>query len=174
MPRFRHNREGHLKRWGVRGQSLVELAIMLILFLTVLFMVIDWGWVYFQRHELNRRVTNAARWGAARNLTADMDPAIVQQVRNLVSCDNPAGGCTPIFNVGAGNGAIQVQVQTRREQIYGATGPKADRFYVVVRVTGFQFHHITPFHWEPVASASIESAQPAECQEFSQADCPVT
>lgn len=164
----------HGKNRGENGQSLVELAIMLVLFLLVLFMVIDWGWVYFQRHELNRRVTNAARWGAARNLTADMDAAILQQVRNIILCDDPNGGCTPIFNLGSGNGTISIQVQSKKEQLYGSSGPKADRFYVIVRVTGFQFHHIAPFYWDPVTSAAIESVQPAECQFASAADCPIT
>lgn len=171
----------HRKTGRARGQSLVELAIMLVLFLLALFMVIDWGWVYFQRHELNRRVTNAARWGAVRDLiggnkfgdpTFDCldkeDPCCVnkarkREVENIVLCDDPNGGCSPIFSLGAGNGKVVVGEQVGGDNIYGPDyALRVPKCYVTVTVKDFQFHHIAPFYWNPVTSADITSRQPAE------------
>jgi Flp pilus assembly protein TadG len=148
-------------RVGRRGQSLVEFALVLTLFLLALFMVMDWGWIYFQHHELTRRVTNAARWGAVNNLTADKNSALVQNVKNLVAGDGFGG-------VGVGNVDVDV---VPSDQLYGGK-----RYHVVVSVTGFKYRHIvTPITLLPTefTSKAIKSSQPAECQFASSADCAI-
>ena len=65
------------RRRGSRGQSLVETALILIAFMSLLLAMTDIGERLFVKQELTQRAHDAARWGALNRFDAET-------IRNLV------------------------------------------------------------------------------------------
>jgi len=58
-----HNRTVRVAKFGSRGQSLVEAAVVLMVFFALLLGVIDCGQVLIAHQSLVERVRGAVRWG---------------------------------------------------------------------------------------------------------------
>ena len=60
-------------REGKEGLALIELAIVLLLLLMITFGAMEYGWMFFQMHQVN----NAARAGAREAVLPDSDAGTV-------------------------------------------------------------------------------------------------
>ena len=74
-----------MKRRGGRGQSLVESALALAVFLGMVLGIVDVAQTLFERQMLAERVQEAARWGA-------MHPYDARAIRNVVLYGSPQPG----------------------------------------------------------------------------------
>lgn len=57
-----------------RGAAAIEFALVSIVFLTLLFAIMDYGWYFFRRANLQEAVVEAARRGAAIPETSSPGP----------------------------------------------------------------------------------------------------
>ena len=73
-----------MRRRSERGQTLVEGALALIVFLSLLFAVVDCGLVLVSHQTLVERVRSAVRWGVVRPWDGTGE-----QVANLILYDRP-------------------------------------------------------------------------------------
>ena len=110
-----------------KGSALVEGALVLMVFLMVLFGLMDMGQFLFQRASVVERVRNAVREGV---ITYDQ-----AAIRNLVlyGTDDPADGSEPSFNLTAD----MVDVQRLGQNT------SSDR--VQVTVSNYPIDFYTPF-----------------------------
>jgi hypothetical protein len=104
-----------------RGSTLVESSVVLLLFLTILIGVLDFGQVLFFHHFLMDRVRAGARYAAVTNPDA-------ATVRNYVAYNNaaPAPGTNTLFGLdpamvvvkrqdaGTASDRIEVSISTYR------------------------------------------------------------
>ena len=74
--RLRRLQQKRSLRKGKRGMALVELAIVIVLIMTVSFGVMEYGWMFFQMHQVN----NASRAGAREGVLPDSNNGAVGQV----------------------------------------------------------------------------------------------
>ena len=132
------------RRRRQRGSALVEGALVLMVFLMVLFGLMDMGQFLFQRASVVERVRNAVREGVI-----TYDPAAI---RNLVlyGTADPATGAVPSFNLTAD----MVDVQ-RLDQ-----NTSADR--VQVTVSNYPIDFYTPFLAGRVTGPPILLTAPME------------
>ncbi|HVR61340.1 MAG TPA: TadE/TadG family type IV pilus assembly protein [Polyangia bacterium] len=83
------------KRDGSRGGAAVEFALILPLFATLLFGVMEYGWVFYQNFNVSSSVRDGLRVGVTVAQTASPDPkaTAVKKTQDLLSAlgINPAG-----------------------------------------------------------------------------------
>lgn len=86
---------------GARGQTLVESALVLAVFLGLVLGIVEVGQLLFERQTLAERAHQAARWGA-------MHPYDPRAIRNVVlyGTAQPGTGAAPVF--GLASDAVQV------------------------------------------------------------------
>lgn len=132
------------RRGRQRGSTLLESALVLIVFITVLLGMMDMGQVLFQRASVVERVRNAVREGVI-----TYDPTAI---RNMVlyGTATPADGAVPAFNLSAD----MVEV-TRLD-----ANTSADR--VEVRVSNYPIDFYTPFIAGRVTGPPIALVAPME------------
>jgi hypothetical protein len=111
-----------------RGSTLVESSIVLLLFLTILIGVLDFGQVLFFHHFLMDRVRVGARYAAVTNPDA-------AAVRNYVAYNTaaPAPGAVPLF------GLDPAMVQVTRQD----AGTAADR--IQVKISTYNVRFLSPW-----------------------------
>ncbi len=75
------------KRDGRRGAAAVEFALVLPLFVAILFGAIEYGWVFYQTFGVASAVRDGLRFGATVLQTASPDPkaAAVKRAQDLLS-----------------------------------------------------------------------------------------
>jgi len=83
-----------MKRARSRGQSLVESAIVLAAFMTLLFGIVQVAETLFTRQTLAQRAEAAARWGALH----PYDPRAIRNVA-LFGDAQPQEDATPVFGL---------------------------------------------------------------------------
>ena len=81
-------------RKNEEGRTLVEFAIVGMVFLTVLFGVLEFGRLYWTHNALRDAARRGVRYAAIRR----NDTAGQQAVKNMVVYGDPAGGTTPLVN----------------------------------------------------------------------------
>jgi Flp pilus assembly protein TadG len=81
-------------RKNEEGRTLVEFAIVGMVFLTVLFGVLEFGRLYWTHNALRDAARRGVRYAAIRR----NDSAGQQAVKNMVVYGDPAGGTTPLVN----------------------------------------------------------------------------
>jgi hypothetical protein len=74
---------GHVRARGSKGQSLVETALILVAFMSLLLAMTAVGEKLYVKQELAQRAHDAARWGA-------LNPYDAGTIRNLVLYGTPA------------------------------------------------------------------------------------
>jgi Flp pilus assembly protein TadG len=114
-------------RKGRAGTALVETALTLGLFTSVVFSLFDFGYVMFMHQALASRLQIAARYGS-------LNPADTTGMKNYVLYNQTTGAGAGLFGLQAAN------VTASRL----GSGTTADR--VNITVTGFAFRLITPGH----------------------------
>ncbi len=115
------------RRRREKGSALVEGALVLMVFLMVLFGLMDMGQFLFQRASVVERVRYAVREGVI-----TYDPTTIRDLV-LYGTDDPAEGAQPSFNLTA----AMVDVQRL------GTNTSADR--VQVTVSNYPIDFYTPF-----------------------------
>ena len=90
-----------MRRRGRRGQSLVESALALAVFLGLVVGIVDVAQTLFERQMLAERAQEAARWGAIHR----WDPGAIRNVV-LYGSPQPADGATAVL--GLRGDAVQV------------------------------------------------------------------
>jgi Flp pilus assembly protein TadG len=107
------------------GTSLVEAALTLGLYTSIVFSIFDYGFVMYMHQAVANRVSATARYGA-------LNPTDTTGMRNYVLYNQPTGSGAGIFGITSSN------VTANRV----GSGTTADR--VVVTVTGFHYPMISP------------------------------
>jgi Flp pilus assembly protein TadG len=108
-----------------RGTALVETSLSLLLYTSILFSLVDAGYVFFLHQTLASRAENAARYGA-------LNPTDTTGIQNMVLYNATTGSGTGMFGLTASN------VNVSR----AGSGTPADR--IIVTITRFHYPMISP------------------------------
>lgn len=112
---------------GERGSTLVEFALALLVFLTAMFAVMEFGRALWVHNALTDAARRGARY-AALHSTADMDA-----VKNVVVYGDPAGGTQSVVpNLTPANVTVTY------------TDFALNKGTASVSVTGYQFQFVIP------------------------------
>src|SRR5579872_91077 len=114
----------HKSRAARRGSAMIEAALTLSLFLTMLFSIYDFGWILFFHQTLVHQARTAARYGA-------VNPGDLTAVQNMAVYSSTSGNGTGLFGIVPDNVNV-----TRSGQ-----GTTADR--ITVTISGYQYTVIT-------------------------------
>ncbi len=136
-------------RWnkkGVRGSTMVEMVLVLMVFLSVMIGILDLGQILFFHQALAERARNAVRFGAVRpyNQTA---------IENMVLFNEPTQP------PGRGQGDYGLNPSNITVTRTGA-GSSADR--VNVTICGYQFNFFSPLIGQVATAKPIEASMPFE------------
>jgi Flp pilus assembly protein TadG len=106
----RTHRPGRDRR---NGGAAVEFAIVLPIFLAVLFGMIDFGWYYYQRFSLTAAIRDGVRYGVTMTTGSDL-PWTTAKARAIIDL---AGGSVPTGSITWGptihtSGAVPTEVMT--------------------------------------------------------------
>ena len=127
----------HTRR-SERGQTLVEGALALLVFFTLLFGVIDCGLVLVRHQSLVERVRSAVRWGVVRPWDGSGE-----QIANLILYDQPTEP------VSATNGAMGGYLGLTRENVqvrYQPASPaRPDDEMLSVSIVNFHYQFLSPW-----------------------------
>jgi Flp pilus assembly protein TadG len=117
-----------------RGQSLVEAALVLIVFFSMLLGVIDCGQVLFAHQALVERVREAVRWGSVREFDGTGD-----QVANMVLYNRPDA---PSSSVAGYLGLTRANVQVRHQL---PAEDRPDDETLTVAIVNYESHFFSPW-----------------------------
>ncbi len=124
---------------GIQGQSLVEMAFVVLIFLFLLFGIIEFGRALWTYNTIVHATRAGARWAVV-NVQSDSDSANKTKVQNLVVYGNP--------NISSGNPILpglttsMVTVSIVAIESDGSGNPINQK--VSVRVNNYQFRFIVP------------------------------
>ena len=110
---------------GNAGTALVETALSLMLFTSIVFSLFDFGYVMFMHQTIASRAESAARYGA-------LNPTDTTGMQNYVLYNQATGSGTGMFGLTTAN------VTATRT----GSGTTADR--VIIKVSGFRYPMISP------------------------------
>ncbi len=123
-----------MRRRSERGQTLVEGALALIVFLSLLFAVVDCGLVLVSHQTLVERVRSAVRWGVVRPWDGTGE-----QVANLILYDQPdAPRATTAGYLGLTRENVQVRYQP------STTGHPDDEV-LSVAIVNYHYRFLSPW-----------------------------
>jgi hypothetical protein len=118
---------------GNRGQSLVESALVLLVFVGMLVGVIDCGQVLYAHQALVERVRGAVRWG-----TMHPYDGTGKQVANLILYDQADSSSDAAGYQGLTRDNIQIRYQA-------ATPERPDDERLSVAIVNYESHFFTPW-----------------------------
>jgi hypothetical protein len=121
-------------RQSERGQTLIEGALALTVFFSLLFGVIDCGLVLVRHQSLVERVRSAVRWGVVRPWDGSGE-----QIANLILYDSPA---EPSGATGSYLGLTRDNVQVRYQP---ASPARPDDEMLSVSIVKFHYHFLSPW-----------------------------
>jgi len=117
-----------------RGQTLIEGALALIVFFTLLFGVIDCGLVLVRHQSLVERVRGAVRWGVVHPWDGRGE-----QIANLILYDQPT---EPAGASGSYLGLTRENVQVRYQP---ASAARPDDETLSVSIVNFHYQFLSPW-----------------------------
>jgi len=116
------------------GQSLVEAALVLLVFFSMLLGVIDCGQVLFAHQALEERVRQAVRWGMVREFDGTGD-----QVANMILYDRPdAPTRSDAGYLGLTRANVQVTHRPPSEN-------RPDDEMITVAIVNYESHFFSPW-----------------------------
>jgi TadE-like protein len=121
-------------RHSERGQTLIEGALALTVFFSLLFGVIDCGLVLVRHQSLVERVRAAVRWGVVRPWDGSGE-----QITNLILYDQPA---EPSGATGSYLGLTRANVQVRYQP---ASPARPDDEMLSVSIVNFHYQFLSPW-----------------------------
>lgn len=119
---------------GSEGQAVVEMALILVVFLFVVFGIAEFARALYTYNTLVQSTRAAARWAVV-NGTAG------SSVQNIAVYGNAAGTGEPLLS---GLTTSNVVVSVDAIEYDGSTPPIAISQKVTVSITGYQFRFIVP------------------------------
>lgn len=125
---MRHTRQSE------RGQTLIEGALALMVFFSLLFGVIDCGLVLVRHQSLVERVRSAVRWGVVRPWDGSGE-----QIANLILYDQPT---EPAGATGRYLGLTRENVQVRHQP---ASPARPDDEMLSVSIVNFHYQFLSPW-----------------------------
>jgi hypothetical protein len=125
---MRHTRQSE------RGQTLIEGAMALMVFFSLLFGVIDCGLVLVRHQSLVERVRSAVRWGVVRPWDGSGE-----QIANLILYDSPT---EPPEATGSYLGLTRDNVQVRYQP---ASPARPDDQILSVSIVNFHHQFLSPW-----------------------------
>ena len=121
-------------RHSERGQTLIEGALALMVFFSLLFGVIDCGLVLVRHQSLVERVRSAVRWGVVRPWDGSGE-----QIANLILYDQPTEPSGP---TGSYLGLTRDNVQVRYQP---ASPARPDDEMLSVSIVNFHYQFLSPW-----------------------------
>ena len=123
-----------MRRRSERGQTLVEGALALLVFFSLLFAVVDCGLVLVSHQSLVERVRSAVRWGVVRPWDGTGE-----QVANLILYDQPSEPPAPKSGY---LGLTRENVQVRYQP--SSTGHPDDEI-LSVAIVNYHYRFLSPW-----------------------------
>lgn len=121
-------------RQSERGQTLIEGALALMVFFSLLFGVIDCGLLLVRHQSLVERVRSAVRWGVVRPWDGSGE-----QIANLILYDQPT---EPAGSTGSYLGLTRDNVQVRYQP---ASPARPDDEMLSVSIVNFHYQFLSPW-----------------------------
>jgi len=124
-----------------KGQSLVEMALVVMIFLFLLFGILEFGRAVWTYNTIIQATRAGARWAVV-NVAADSDTTNKDKVKNIVVYGYP--------DVSSGNPVLpgldtsMVNVSILPIETDSSTPPKPINQKVSVQVNGYQFQFLIP------------------------------
>lgn len=138
---------------NLKGVSMIEFALGAVVFLIMLFGVMDWAWVFFQHQTLLWRASDAARLAAATRI--DDKTAI----ENMVLCGSTT--CSGSY-IGFFTGArVDIEHVASADKVDDITS--LTRYYAKVTISNYTIRQFTPFVGSTFTGKPIVVMQPMEC-----------
>jgi len=123
-----------MRRRSERGQTLIEGALALLVFFSLMFGVIDCGLMLVRHQALVERVRSAVRWGVVRPWDGTGE-----QVANLILYNQPD---EPRSTIDGYMGLTRDNVQVR----YQAAAPsRPDDEMLSVAIVNYRYHFMSPW-----------------------------
>jgi hypothetical protein len=121
-----------------RGQTLVEGALALLVFFSLLFGVIDCGLVLVRHQSLVERVRSAVRWGVVRPWDGSGE-----QIANLILYDQPTEPASAAS--GATGGYLGLTRENVRVRYQPASPARPDDEMLSVSIVNFHYQFLSPW-----------------------------
>ena len=145
---MRNRRLGHSRRRTQRGQALVEAALTLMVFITLMIGTADFGRLLFYHQSLSERVRAAARYGAVRDFVYPGD-----EIKNVAVYGTP----TP-----AKNAPIMVPNLTTDLVTVNLVAEGTDAARIRVTISNYPFNFFTPWIAKKAKARPITADVPYE------------
>ena len=123
-----------------QGQSLVEMALVCMIFFFLLFGILEFGRALYTYNTIVQNTRAAARWAVV-NVLDNSDVADIAKTKNVVLYGNPTGSGTPLL---IGMTAAMVNVSVNPLEVDTSTPPKPISQKISVSVSGYPFQFIIP------------------------------
>ena len=148
-----HNRYDPSRGNSQKGQTLVEFALAVVLFLTLLFGIIEFGRALWTWNS----IVQATRAGARFAVTSD--PTNTTAIKNWVVYHNSAGTGSTVVN-GLSTSNVNVIFKSNDGTDMTATPYKSDM--VQVGITGYTFNFIVPLFGANITLPPFTTTLPVE------------
>ena len=123
-----------------KGQSLVEMALVCMIFFFLLFGILEFGRALYYYNTIIQNTRAAARWAVV-NVLDNSDAADIATTQNIVLYGGPISSGTPVL---PGLTAGMVTVSVVALEVDTSTPPKPISQKVSVSVSGYPFRFLIP------------------------------
>lgn len=123
-----------------QGQSLVEMALVCMIFFFLLFGILEFGRALYYYNTIVQNTRAAARWAVV-NVLDNSDAADITSTRNIVLYGSPTGSGASVL---PGMTAAMVNVSVANLEVDTSSPPKPISQKISVSVSGYPFRFIIP------------------------------
>jgi len=118
-----------------RGSAIVEGALVMLVFLSMLIGALDFGQFLFIHQTLTERARQAVRYGIVN------DPTDSTSIQNIVLYGQASGGSVPNSPSSTDSGIFNVQ---RSNVVVTTTGSATDDYRLAVKIQNYQYTIYSP------------------------------
>jgi len=129
-----------------RGSSLVEMALVLLVFLLFLIGILDFGQVLYYHQALVERARAAVRYGS-------IDPTNTTAIQNMA-----------VYNTTDGSGSVVLSGLTTAMVNVVNSNASTSQASVVVTISGFPMQFLSPYIAQSFNNRPVMAAMMAESQ----------
>jgi Flp pilus assembly protein TadG len=119
-----------------RGSVMVETALILMVFLSMLIGIVDFGQFLFIHQTLTERAREGVRYGIVNN------PTDQTSIQNVVLYGQASGGPVPTTPASGDLGIFNVR---RSNIVVAATGAATDDYRLTVQINNYSYTMYSPF-----------------------------
>jgi Flp pilus assembly protein TadG len=124
---------------GTRGQALIEMAFVLLMFLFLFFGIVEFSRALYTWNTIVQSTRAAARWAVV-NVGGNSDSADIERTKNVVVYHDPDISSGAGILSGLTTSLVQVSVVTLESDSNG----RPINQKISVTVSGFQFQPVLP------------------------------